>query len=274
MQTIAILLTCYNRINSTLLCFEYLFGSTFPDNFDIDIYLVDDNSPDQTGKIIKYKYPKINLIQGTGELYWNGGMRLAWDTAAKTKDYDFFIWLNDDTYIEKHAIKTLLNDFSNLKNQNTESLIIGSLRDPDTKKITYVGRNKGQIIEPNGVPQECDSIPGNLVLVSKNIYAKVGNLSNLYSHGFGDTDYGLRALQNGFKCNISSVYVGYCKANDKLLWHNPTLKFSERKEVLFAKTGGNICEYLKYVKYHRGRIQMIFSATKTLIRLFLPKYFN
>ncbi len=274
MKKIAILITCYNRVNTTLKCLNYLFQATIPKDFKFDIYLVDDNSPDKTGKIIKERYPQINVINGNGKLYWNGGMRLAWDMAVKSKDYDFYLWLNDDTYIEEHSIITLINDYFNLKNQNIEALITGSLRDSETKKMTYVGRFKGEIIKPNGLPLECDSIPGNLVLVSKAIFEKTGNLSEQYTHGFGDTDYGLRVIRNGFQCRISSSYVGYCAANDKLLWHDSKLSFKERKKMLFSVTGGNIWEYFLFVKNHRGNLQMVLSVGKTLLRLFAPNFFK
>ena len=117
-------------------------------------------------------------------------------------------------------------------------------------------------------------MPGNLVLVSKKIFDKTGNLSPHFSHGFGDTDYGLRVIKDGFDCHISSSYVGFCSANDKLLWHNSKLSFKERKEVLFSKTGGNIWEYFIFVKIHRGIFQMFLSFGKTFLRLFVPTIFN
>jgi len=274
MKKIAILITCFNRVDITLLCLDNLFKSKIPLNFDIEVYLVDDNSPDKTGEIVSREYKQVNIIKGSGELYWNGGMRLAWDTAFKKNDYDFYLWLNDDTLINKDAIINLIDDYYNLVNKNIEAIISGSLCDPKTKQITYVGRYKNKILYPNGVPQRCDMIPGNFVLIPKIVYKKIGNLSSKFTHGFGDTDYGLRVIKGGFSCYISSIYIGVCSANNKILWHNSKLSFKQRKRILFSTTGGNIYEYLQYIKRHRGWGQMYLSTCKTIVRLFLPKIFE
>jgi glycosyltransferase involved in cell wall biosynthesis len=51
---IAVLMTCYNRVQTTLQCLSHLekamadvVGATF------DIWLVDDNSPDRTGERLR-----------------------------------------------------------------------------------------------------------------------------------------------------------------------------------------------------------------------------
>ena len=51
---IAILITCYNRVNTTKECLKHCFNSlSLIDSFDHDIFLLDDNSPDKTGEILK-----------------------------------------------------------------------------------------------------------------------------------------------------------------------------------------------------------------------------
>ena len=61
---IAILITCYNRVETTKECLKHCFNSlSLIDNFDHDIFLLDDNSPDKTGEVIKKIYPSINGYQ-------------------------------------------------------------------------------------------------------------------------------------------------------------------------------------------------------------------
>ena len=45
-------------------------------------------------------------------------MHLAWETAAKLNDYDFYLWLNDDVTLHKGAISELLNDSSKKPDRN------------------------------------------------------------------------------------------------------------------------------------------------------------
>lgn len=269
-KSIAVLITCYNRVNITLKCLEHLYNATVPEGYYFDVYLVDDNSPDDTGRSVKQNFPSVNVIKGTGNLYWNGGMRLAWQTAVQIKDYDFYLWLNDDTLVDINAIKTIISDYNYLKINNIESLVISALLDPVTKKISYSGRNSDGKIIPTGVPVSCTYVTGNFVLVSKRIYSHLGFLNKRFSHGMGDNDYGYRAIKSGFKCHVTSKFVGYCSLGKRIKWNDPSLSFRERYQRLFSKTGANFFEYLYFVKEHRGYIVAFLSGIKNLFILFFP----
>ena len=94
----AILMTCYNRVGTTLRCLERLkVAAARIADAQFDVWLVDDASPDQTGEKVKAAYPEVNVIQSPGNLFWCKGMRLAWDKAvASGIKYDFYLlptWL-------------------------------------------------------------------------------------------------------------------------------------------------------------------------------------
>ena len=94
----AILMTCYNRVGTTLRCLERLkVAAARIADAKFDVWLVDDASPDQTGEKVKAAYPEVNVIQSPGNLFWCKGMRLAWDKAvASGIKYDFYLlptWL-------------------------------------------------------------------------------------------------------------------------------------------------------------------------------------
>ena len=89
-SSIAVLMTCYNRVETTLRCLHSLFNQTIKQTgnqaISLDVWLVDDASPDQTGAKVKAAFPEVHVIEGAGGLFWCKGMRLAWDTAAAAKD--------------------------------------------------------------------------------------------------------------------------------------------------------------------------------------------
>lgn len=105
--SLAILMTCYNRRQKTLDCLEALRKQELLPNLVVQVYLVDDGSTDGTGEAVKAAYPGIKVLQGNGNLFWNGGMRLAFSEAMKS-DYDYYLWLNDDTLLYPRAIQSLL----------------------------------------------------------------------------------------------------------------------------------------------------------------------
>ena len=75
--SIATIITCHNRKEKTLTCLENLMNQEAVGGIDLKVYLVDDGSTDGTGDMVKQSFPHVNMLQGDGTLYWNGGMRFA-----------------------------------------------------------------------------------------------------------------------------------------------------------------------------------------------------
>jgi GT2 family glycosyltransferase len=243
-----------------------------PDNIIFDIYLVDDNSPDKTGEIVKDTYPRIILISGTGSLYWNQGMRLAWNIASQHYDYDFYLWINDDTIIEYDAFMILFRDYTMLLNKGIEAIIAGVCHKHVSFETTYGGRdNNYNFVIPNGRPQQCKFINGNFTLIPKNIFYKVGNLSRRYRHSAGDHDYGLRAIKHGFKCYVTSSFIAKCNRNEMPKWENQKMPFFRRLELLFSVKGGNFFDLATYFYIHFGLFKVSKYVLKSLLLIIFPQ---
>ena len=76
----------------------------------IGTYVVDDGSEDGTSEAVLQTIPETHLIAGSGNLYWGGGMRLAFKEAMKD-GWDFYLLLNDDVILKPSAIEILLATF-------------------------------------------------------------------------------------------------------------------------------------------------------------------
>jgi GT2 family glycosyltransferase len=274
---IAVLLTCHNRKSKTLESLEHLYNAKLPSNYSLDTFLVNDGSSDGTKEGVKEQFPSVKIIEGTGELYWNGGMRLAWETAAKHSDYDFYLWLNDDTNLYETAIEALIDCyFTALKSYNVESLIIGSCEsEKNSNEFSYGGRTDAGAVVPNGNLQQATYVNGNAVLVPKAIFNKIGNLSSDYTHGIGDNAYGLEALKHGFKVFITNKYIATCPINENMpKWMNPELPLIQRWKSLHTPLGLNIKEYATYRKRYfkdKWRSYVLKAYTKVLFPSFYDK---
>lgn len=208
-NTIAVLLTVHNRRDTTMKCLGKLYENDLT-GVQLNVYLVDDGSTDGTRESVEKAYPGVNIIEGDGNLFWNRGMWTAWSRAAR-EDYDFYLWLNDDTLLYDGAVRTMLDAYKDAKQ---EAVIVGcTCSVSDHNKVTYGGA-RGKLMDPNGTLQEVDHINGNFVLVSRNVYKKVGNLDYFYTHSFGDWDYGVRALKAGFKLYTTPRFIGTCERHD------------------------------------------------------------
>lgn len=268
--TIAVLLTCHNRRDKTLHCLQTLYDQEGLDgDYSLDVFLVDDGSTDGTALAIKSQYPKVTIILGDGNLYWNRGMHKAWETAAKTKDYDYYLWLNDDTFLSKEAIPSLL------QKTFAKAIVCGTTLSIQDKKITYGGfrKNPDRLLMPNGEFQECDYCNGNCVLISREVFRIVGNLDPVFHHAVGDFDYSLRARKLGISLYVAPIFIGYCESHTEVpKWRSPLLSLRARMENLYSATSG--CyppEFFVYDRRHKGIIKACFHYFTIHLRVFVPQ---
>jgi glycosyltransferase involved in cell wall biosynthesis len=116
-------MTCHNRKLKTLLTLESLFKQTLTSEIALSVYLVDDGSTDGTSEGVQQKYPQVKLFSGDGNLFWNGGMRIAFSEAMKDEP-DYYLWLNDDTVLAPEALNTLLATSGELFEQGEKKAIV------------------------------------------------------------------------------------------------------------------------------------------------------
>ena len=192
-----------------------------PDGYSIEVFLVDDGSTDGTNQAIHENYPQVSIINGDGNLYWNGGMRVAFNLAIE-KGFDYYLWLNDDTFLYSAALQSLIKTSNQLTLQEGKGVIVvGSSQDEFTRKISYGGLVRSSkwiptnfsLVSPSSVAVECETMNGNCVLIPNSVVRKVGNLEPGFIHSMGDLDYGLRARYEGFLIWIMPGFAGTCSEN-------------------------------------------------------------
>jgi len=261
---VAVLMTCHNRVASTIQSISLLKAQQGA-AVEMEIFLVDDGSSDGTAEAIKNRFPDTNILAGNGSLYWCGGTRLAFERAMQS-DYDFYLWLNDDTSLYPDCLQRLMTTYRELAVQIGEALIVvGSIRDPDTGILSYGGWQKcrgllGSIswekIPPDlSAPIFCDTINGNCVLIPREVVRRIGNLDQVFRHSMGDLDYGLRARKNGCQIAIAPGFVGECKENDGSgLWTDHNLPTRLRWKKLLGPKGLPIKEWGVFTRRHKGRL--------------------
>lgn len=269
-KRIAVLLTCFNRRETTLRCLRALSGQALPEAIDLETYLVDDGCTDGTGDAVRQQFPEVNVIQGDGNLYWCGGMRLAWSEAAKG-NYDYYLWLNDDVSLYENAILILFDSLRQVCELDKEGVVVGAICDPATGKVTYGGDATNKRIVPNGHPQKCDIFNGNVVLVPQTVFASVGNFDPVFTHCFGDSDYAVRTKSSGYNCWVTNAYVGTGESNPNGSdWANPNIKLIKRIKILNSPKGLPFKQWRIFARRRYGRKWPI-TVIKMYLRLFFPR---
>jgi GT2 family glycosyltransferase len=213
----AAVLAAYNRKDLTVACLESLRAQRV-DGVVLEAFVLDDASSDGTGAAVAERFPEVTLLRGTGSLYWNGGMRIAF-AAAIDRDYDYYLWMNDDTALDDGALARLLNTERQLRKQcDAPTIVVGTTRDPQTGELTYGGKVRPsrwrplrwELVEPGDAPHECETMNGNTVLIPRAVVQRVGNIDPAFVQQMGDYDYGLRARKAGCSVWIAPGTVGTC----------------------------------------------------------------
>ena len=262
---LAVIMTCFNRRSTTVSCLRALHKQK--NSIDFDIYLTDDGSSDGTADAVKAEFPAVNVLQGNGNLYWVGGMRLAFAKAIQ-EDYDYYLWLNDDTILESDAIERLFLANQKLSEQTDKDLIVvGTTKDIFTGIASYGGSVKSQKWYSNkfdflGCTQyieECDTFFGNCVLISRNVVKEVGNIDPAFIHSMGDTDYGLRAKQKNCSIWVAPGYVGTCSKNSvRNSWVDTKLSVLERLKKAIHIKAFPLKSWTVFCRRHSGLFWFIY----------------
>ncbi|MCL6266231.1 glycosyltransferase family 2 protein [Flagellimonas myxillae] len=282
MQKLAVLLTCFNRKEKTVAALTALEAAykKAEDNWEMSIYLTDDGSSDGTSEAVAANFPDAKILEGTGSLYWAGGMRNSWGEAVKG-DYDAYLLLNDDTNVSPNLFDAVAktHEFC-LSNFGKGGIYVGTTVDADTKKVTYGGslfKNrflaKISRIQPKDHPVPCHLGNANIMWVSKNVVDDVGILSEGYVHGMADYDYTLKANKKNLPSLVMPGIVGEC-TND----HNdPYQKFfklslKERFKMLYNPIGFDFVSQTYHMRKHFP-LRYPFFVMVGYVKVLFPKLY-
>lgn len=260
MKKIAILLTCHNRKEKTINCLKSLYNAIELSKYEIkfDIYLVDDGSTDGTSEEIALLFSDINVVKGSGELFWAGGMRLAWETALnKNQNYDSFLLLNDDVVLMENFLFDLFNTHVYcLEHYKQPGIYVSSTIDLISSKISYGGvlikhqgiRLKSININPGDVPVPCSITNANILLVSMAVVKAIGILDSKYTHQLADYDYSYTASKRGIPVLVCPGVGGACVNDHGKSWLSANSSLKDRINYLYSPLGLAYKEQLYYLK--------------------------
>lgn len=263
------LLTCFNRREKTLECLRALSSNTGLTQVQLNAVLVDDGSTDGTGQAVKDEFPWVQVVAGQGPLFWCRGMHLAFETALLA-GHDHYLWLNDDTVLGQDAVSRLLACAADLDRRTRNPVIVvGNTVDSATGAHTYGGERqrsrsnafKFERVALSESAQQCDTLTGNIVLISAQAAARVGNLDPGFEHAMGDTDYGLRARSQGVELWIAPGAHGTCSHNPvSNTYMDASLPLTERWKHMMHRKGLPWRSWLLFTRRHTGVIWPLYFA--------------
>ncbi len=264
------LLTTFNRRETTLACLRALAASARQAQVSLTALVVDDASRDGTADAVRAAFGGwASVIEGDGDLFWCRGMHRAFE-AALAVGHEHYLWLNDDTMLDADAVRRLLDCHARLAGRSAAPLIVvGATVDPVTRRPTYGGERivsrwrplRIASVPPSGAPQRCDSMTGNIVLVSAAAAARAGNLDPAFEHAMGDTDYALRARAEGVEIWLAPGVLGTCSDNDpRGGYRDRALPLRARWRLMQSRKGLPWRSWLRFARRHGGPLWPIWFA--------------
>jgi GT2 family glycosyltransferase len=260
-RSVCALLTCFDRREKTLACLAALEASAGVESCELHAVLVDDGSRDGSAAAVRERFPWVQVIEAEGDLYWCRGMHRAFGQ-AQAWDHDFYLWLNDDTLLDRDAVARLLACHDDLRARLGRPLIVaGSTRDGGSGKLTYGGESQASgwrrlrfaLVAPQAEPVRVDTFNGNIVLVSAAAAAIVGNLDPTYEHAMGDTDYGLRAGRLGVPSWLATGTHGLCEHNSQAgTYRDHELPWRRRWTLMLGRKGLPPRSWWQFTRRHGG----------------------
>lgn len=287
---IAVILTCYNRKQKTLDCLTSLFNyqKTYsPSILQLCVFLTDDGCSDGTPEAVKTEFSneKITILKGDGNLFWAGGMKVAWNAViAEKSEYDYYLLVNDDAELLPNCFEQLFDavEFGE-KHFGKKPIVSGIMKDSkDHEEETYGGKvwtNKllgtGKHLKPIGVPQTCDMAHANVLLIPEYVVDKIGIFYEGYIHGGADHDYSLLAKRNGIPVLVTAEFCGICENDHRKKSERPifvaSLPFKERK-AYFNNPRRSIHDHLVYVKRNTPwRLPLVYLGY--ILTLYVPQFY-
>lgn len=266
------IMTCFNRkdktINSIMRLIEGNPACTFR------FIVADDNSNDGTKEALK-SFSNVLVLEGTGNLYYSGGMRLAIGKALQSQTkYDYALLFNDDVDFYDSCIEVLIQ-----RALKCHGIWVGPTCDKEGK-ISYGGVQKMSKVRPSfrivkseleeGL--ECDTFNANCVLIPWDVFIKLGNMDEVYSHSLGDFDYGLSAKKIGVHIRVADIFVGVCNDNPrKNKWVDTSLPRKQRLKLKESPKGLPKRQWFYFLKKNYSIVTAILYSIIPYLRILLKR---
>lgn len=271
---ICVLCSSFNRSYTTIAgltslseALEKVHGLNFT------IFLLDDASTDGTAEKVHQALPSINIINGTGSLFWNRGMIAAYAASRNSQhdSWDAYLLFNDDTHVNSDGVQNFMEHYIR-ENKTRSTVCVGRLVDPETGITTYGGYRRLlrcqplriTPIEPTRAVEECDTFNGNFVLIPSTAFDEIGGLCPEYWHSYGDIDVGYTLTRQGSRIILVEIPIGTARRNPPANMST----VSKRYRRLFGKPN-SVSQIFSFYRRNGCTINWWLFATAAIIKKWL-----
>ena len=240
-HNLAVILVNWNQYDLTRACIISLLECTYQ---DFEIFLVDNDSNDNSVLKLKKEFEKVNYIQNSRNLGFTGANNIGIKNALN-RDFGFIMLLNNDTEVESDFIEPLLSSFkSNVQLGAVQPLILNYHSKETVWNFggtfnSFFGLvqtlNKGVRRSELKENYLTDWISGCCFMFKANIASEIGLLDDFFFVYFEDVDYSLRIKKAGFELGLQEKSV---------IYHHEGASFKGK----IKKIEGTVSPYTHYLR--------------------------
>jgi len=214
-KMVSIIIVNYNAERFLRGCIESIYTET--KDIPFDIWVVDNNSQDNSIAIIKQYYPKVNVIENRTNI----GFAKANNMALSKSKTDYFLLLNPDTVVRDNAIEKVVK----FMDRNPEVGIVGcrvlnqdgtlqlacrrSIPTPHVSFFRLTGLSKlfphSKIMAKYNLtyldpdkPHEVDAVSGAFLMIRRKVIDNIGTLDERFFMYGEELDWCLRTKTAGW----------------------------------------------------------------------------
>ena len=238
------------------------FLQQFNDCKDYSIIVVDNNSSDETIKLIEgLNYANISIIKSEQNIGFSRANNLA---LRKVKD-EYAILLNPDCKIEIDAIKTTLLKAKNHKNIAICAPELYGVKDKD---VTAVRKNQSLELVNDGI-FDAKFISGCCMFLRMEIFQKIGFFDEGFFLYCEDNEICKRVINKGY-------HLGIVKGCKVIHMSNQSSTQEVKSKIKFAilihKLGWSKCYYTELVHFKLvGKLKAVRDIIRCLLKLALKR---
>ena len=273
---VAVILINYNKSEYTIKCVNSLLESDYQDYI---VIVVDNSSSEEESQKLKLLNDKRVLIYENDNKYgYVGGVNYGLSVASTLKP-EYYLIMNNDTIIDKNAIRVLVKTALKYDNRCIVSGKVYNMDEPDTLQYIgqwcrshinldyppYVKGSREKDVGQYDREMEMGMLDDIFWLLPNIVFQDVGYYSTYFFMYGEQNDYALRAVQKGFKL----IYTPNAK-----LWHYRHLTTANGDKynpvVLYWQTYST----LVLASLHLNRINFMSLYMRNLIKLFFKIFYN